>query len=73
MDEKEIGARLREERNRLHLVQADVCEKLGLPRRHSATIWRWENGQNAPLTKHWVKLHSLGYDVLYVLTGERRT
>lgn len=61
-----IGSRLREERERLHLSQADFAEKTGVSRN---TIVRYESDVTQPSTSFYEVLRSLEIDVDYVLFG----
>ncbi len=63
-----IGVRLTVERQRLNFTQKHVYEALGLG---AATLSRYENGHAAI---DMIQAHAfigLGYDMHYVLTGER--
>lgn len=60
------GDRLREERERLHLSQADLAEKAGI---HRNTQARYENARG-PLPSNYVStLMDLGLDVDFILYG----
>ena len=61
-----IGSRLREERERLRLSQADFAEKTGVSRN---TIVRYESDVTQPGTGFYEVLRSLEVDVDYVLFG----
>ena len=64
----QIGQRIADERKRLNFTQKDVYNALGLG---AATLSRYENGMRTPdmLLAH--EFAALGYDMHYVLTGER--
>src|SRR5450830_772139 len=65
-----IGARLREERERLGLSQpafADIGEA------SARTAQDWERGVSAPKGDFLARAAAAGVDVLYVLTGRRST
>ncbi|QDQ87639.1 helix-turn-helix transcriptional regulator [Alcaligenaceae bacterium SJ-26] len=65
---EEIGARLREERSSHSIPQAILAEQLGISRH---TQMAWEKGEQVPNAIHLNQLHSLGFDVLFILTGTR--
>lgn len=60
---------LQSERKRLGMSAADVREKIDVSR---ATFTRWEAGSPIPSDK-LAALVKLGFDINYVVTGERRT
>lgn len=64
------GARLREERERLGLSQAELAMNLGQSRDSQG---RYETGKRSPDWDYLDSLSGLGADVLYILTGERRS
>ncbi|MER2490675.1 helix-turn-helix domain-containing protein [Catenovulum sediminis] len=55
------------ERERLGLKQKDVFESIGV---NKATYYRWESGNPIPSDK-LNELSKLGFDVNYVVTGQR--
>jgi len=61
-----IGDRLREERERLRLSQADFAEKAGI---HRNTQVRYEKGKTEPETGYLESIKAIGVDVDYVLFG----
>lgn len=63
-----IGARLREERERLGLNQTDFAG-LGEASKHSQIDW--ENDKSAPNARFLAAIAEAGVDVRYVVTGER--
>ncbi|CAN7258457.1 XRE family transcriptional regulator [Variovorax sp. LjRoot84] len=63
-----IGARLREERERLNLSQ-DAFAKLGEASLRAEQDW--ERGVSAPKADFLAVAAAKGVDVLYVLTGQR--
>ncbi|MEJ8675345.1 helix-turn-helix transcriptional regulator [Chromobacterium amazonense] len=63
-----IGDRLREERNRLGMIQADAAKACGLG---YTTYLGYEKGERFPGADALQKLHEFGFDVLYVVTGVR--
>ncbi|MBP2097433.1 helix-turn-helix domain-containing protein [Enterococcus rivorum] len=52
----EVGQRLKERRNELHLTQDFVAEKLGITRQ---TISNWENGRSYPDIERIIRLSEL--------------
>lgn len=64
-----IGARLREERQRLGLTQEIFGAKLGTSGR---TIKKYEGNETSPRANELAVASSLGLDVLYVVTGLRQ-
>lgn len=63
-----VGARLREERQRLGLTQAQIGEAGGVKTR--AQIY-YESGERSPDTQYLAAVSKLGVDVQYVITGHR--
>jgi len=63
-----IGARLKEERDRLGYTQPVLAEYAGVSKR---TVVDWEKGVSSPTAVQLAKLSEAGVDVLYVLTGLR--
>lgn len=63
-----IGARLREERERLNLSQTAFAELGGVSLRAEQD---WERGNSAPKADFLAIAAKEGVDVLYVLTGQR--
>jgi transcriptional regulator with XRE-family HTH domain len=61
-----IGDRLREERERLRLSQADFAEQAGI---HRNTQVRYETNKTEPETSYLETIRALGVDVDYVLFG----
>jgi transcriptional regulator with XRE-family HTH domain len=64
----EFFDRFREERERLGMTQGDVCELVNSTRR---TVHSWEQGLSAPNATHLAVLRQRGFDVLYLLSGDR--
>ncbi|KPZ10703.1 Regulatory protein [Pseudomonas syringae pv. spinaceae] len=62
------GECLREERNRLGLKQEEMAEIGGVTRN---TQGSYERNERRPDTGYLKALHSIGLDVLYVVTGIR--
>lgn len=62
--------RLREERERLGITQGDLATSLGQSRKSQT---RYEAGERSPDWEYLDSLSGLGADVLYILTGERRS
>lgn len=63
-----FGERLRAERERIGLTQADLAEKMGV---HKNTQARYEKADTQPPSGYLTGLRSLGVDSDYVLTGVR--
>lgn len=63
-----IGARLREERERLGLSQRSMGEIGGVKK---LTQLNYEKGERAPDTIYLTALAGIGVDIVYVLTGQR--
>lgn len=61
--------RLKEERIRLGINQADFAEMAGVQRRAQVN---YESGERTPDAKYLEHIASAGVDVLYLITGERR-
>ena len=59
---------LTEERNRLNLKAKDVAEFVGVA---IPTQSNYEQGKRSPDAVYLAKLTDLGFDINYVLTGER--
>ncbi len=67
-DMKKVGDRLLEERQRLGLKQSEVMPKIHVTQ---ATLSRYEKGTRVPTLEAITGLHYIGYDVLYLITGNR--
>lgn len=68
MEESSLGARLKEERKRLGLSQDDAGLKAGVSRE----MWgKYERDAAAPGGETFVQIAMLGFDVNYVLIGQR--
>lgn len=63
-----VSSRMAQERKRLGLEQTEVCKfvDISIP-----TLSRYENGKRSPDLVLAKRLCDLGYDMHYVLTGER--
>lgn len=71
MEQKYLGLRLKEERNRIGLSQQALADKLGSAK---ATIQNWEGAGGRETQTPADKLEAcarLGMDVQYILTGTR--
>lgn len=68
-DIRMIGARLKEERERLGYTQPVFAELAGAKKR---TLIDWEKGVSSPTAVQLAEFSKIGVDVLYVLTGDRR-
>ncbi len=66
----EIGARLRIERERLGLSQAALAQNTGVSK---LTQLKYESAQSHPNAPYLASIAKLGGDVLFVITGERRS
>ena len=64
----EIGARLREERDRLGLSQLAMAEVCGVTMR---SLRNYEKGDRQPDASCLAAMATAGADVLYILTGQR--
>lgn len=67
MDSK-LGERLREERERLGLSQAEFAEKVGV---HRNTQVRYESGKRQPDSDYMAQIQDLGVDAGYLIFGRR--
>lgn len=63
-----IGDRLRAERETRGLTQSAVADQAGASKR---TVQNWESGASAPTAADLEALAKLGFDVRFVVTGER--
>lgn len=68
MIKAEIGLRLREERDRLGLSQAQLASATGAATR---THIAWEKGEQTPNAVYLATMFIEGVDVNYVITGQR--
>lgn len=64
----ELGARLRQERERLGYTEKQIAQLLSAPLENYA---RFEAGLEDPGVFRIARLQSCGFDLLYVITGER--
>lgn len=64
----EIGLRMKEERERLGLKQADYGRYGDWPVR---TVSSWESGKTTPKAEFFADVQALGLDVHYIITGRR--
>lgn len=64
----DITSRLSEEFRRLGYIQVDIAKKLDC---NPVVVHAWVSGRNLPQAFYLAKLHQIGYDVIYILTGER--
>lgn len=65
---KSLCERLKDERKRLRLSQAEAASRSGVQRE---TWSRYESGAMQPGTDVWVALALMGADLHYILSGER--
>lgn len=63
----QIGARLREERQRIAYSQVDFAEACGSSRN---ALVQWERGDATPNAGVLALMSGVGIDVLYVVTGQ---
>lgn len=63
-----IGARLREERERLKLTQPSIAQAAGTTKQ---TQHAYETNRTPPKASYLAEVASLGVDVAYVVTGTR--
>jgi len=63
-----IGDRLREERHRMGLAQAEFGEKCGVSK---TSQFNYEAGERSPDGEYFAKANELGVDVTYLITGKR--
>lgn len=72
MSDSTIGQRAAEELLRIvreeDITMTAAYEEISIP---SACFCRWQHGQTAPRAQTLANMHRAGYDVLYILTGER--
>lgn len=61
-----IGFRLKQERERLSLSQAQVAKSLGIATR---TQIAWEKGEQTPNALHLATLGTLGLDIQFIVSG----
>lgn len=62
-----FGKRLKEERIKLGLNQAEAAEKCGFSRE----MWgKWERGENRPSSEKLFSFSKIGIDIDYVMHGE---
>ncbi|MDE5681106.1 MAG: helix-turn-helix domain-containing protein [Mailhella sp.] len=62
------GERLKEERKRLKIKQKDLAATFGVVHQ---TILSYEKGKTNPEIDFFEKISKLGFDVQYIITGER--
>ena len=62
-----FGARLKQERARLGINQADFAEQCGIKR---ATQFLYETETNSPTLRYLTAANQLGVDIFYVLFGQ---
>lgn len=63
-----IGSRLREERNRLSLIQTEAAKAAGVS---YVSYQSYEKGERYPNAESLYGLFLVGFDVLYIVTGSR--
>lgn len=67
-DLTDLGARLREARDKLGITQAEFAELVGVERK---TQGSYEAGKTLPKRQYFAALAQIGVDVPYVLTGQK--
>lgn len=65
-----IGGRLVAERKLRGFTQINLRVRLGVSKTTQA---RYESGENYPDAQYLAQLYDLGFDILYILSGERST
>lgn len=65
-----LNKRIASERERLGLSLAEFAKKVGV---HRNTQARYESGERTPDTDYLGRLHDIGVDVPYVMTGKRKS
>ena len=72
MSDSTIGRRAAEELLRIvreeDLTMTAAYEEISIP---ASCFWRWQHGTGAPRAQTLANMHRAGYDILYILTGER--
>lgn len=68
MYQRESGERLKHERNRLGLSQAEFAKKAGI---HRNTQANYEVGERAPDVSYYKTIAELGVSIPYVIDGDR--
>lgn len=72
MSDSKIGRRAAEELLRIFreedITMTAAYDEISVP---SSCFWRWQHGTAAPRAQTLANMHRAGYDVLYILTGER--
>lgn len=68
MDLTQMGARIEEEKQKLGLLSSQVCTALGI---HANTYRNYELGKRDMPMSLLTKLWDSGFDVMYILTGQR--
>ncbi len=67
-DMQKVAERLQEERQRLGLKQSEIMDKLHITQ---ATLSRYEHGKRVPTLEACLGFYLVGYDLIYLLTGNR--
>ncbi len=67
---EDIGRRLVEERKLHKLTQTDLRVQFGIGK---STQLNYENGKTCPDVQYLKQLDSMGFDVLYIVTGRRNS
>lgn len=64
----DVGHRLKLERERLNLTQLQASSQAGITQ---TTYSRYENGERVPTLQAILGFYNMGFDVIFLLTGER--
>ena len=65
---QEIGARLKSERERVGFTERQIAQLLGIP---IEQYQQEESGEHDPGIFCMPRLNACGFDILYIITGER--
>ena len=63
-----IGSRIEEEKLRLNLKNTDICVELDI---HPNTYRNYESGRRDMPSSFLAQLSTIGFDIMFVLTGKR--
>lgn len=66
--QRAVGARLKEFRVSMGMLQEDMAAEVGVKRQ---SVSSWENGRTMPSGGQWFKLGQLGMSLDYVVLGIR--
>lgn len=65
---RDLGQRIKRERERLGLTQQQLAENFGVDK---SSVYLYERGDRPPTAAHLQAFLDLGADILFVLSGER--